>query len=361
VPGLLEAHVRLALTLVLVLVVAWFAVETAISAIALGALAILLDARFEEPARPRAREDGPARHLSLRAVLAGFLALAVLGNGAGGAMLAAASRPDGAVAVIGHRGAAGTRPENTLASIAQAVEDGADWVEIDVQATADGEVVVVHDRDFMKLAGVDLRVRDATLADLAGIDVGGWFDPAYAGERTPTLAQALEAVRGRARLLIELKYYGEDPTLAARVAEIVDRAGMGGEVAVMSLSYPAAVSMRRLRPEWRVGVLAATSVGEIARLEGDFVAVNAASVTPRLARAAAAAGKDLYAWTVNDPLRMSALVSMGVDGLITDEPGLARETLETRAGLGAPGRLLLVVAERLGVSLPAKASRDASP
>jgi len=199
------------------------------------------------------------------------------------------------------------------------------------------------------------------MADLAGIDVGSWFDPAHAGERTPTLGQALEAVRGRARLLIELKYYGEDATLAGRVAEIVDRAGMGAEVAVMSLSYPAVRSMRRLRPQWRVGVLAATALGRAARLDGDFIAVSAATVTPRLARATAAAGKDLYAWTVNDPLRMSAMMSMGVDGLITDEPALAREMVEIRAEIGAPGRLLLFLAQRMGVTLPVEVSRDASP
>ncbi len=361
VPGLFDVHVRTALALVLLLVLGWLLVETVISAVSLGALALLLNARSEAPAprvSPVERQGRWPR--SPRVALAGAAAAVTLGYAAGGTMLTMASEPEDAVAVIGHRGAAGARPENTLAAISRAVEDGADWVEIDVQATADGEVVVIHDRDLMKLAGVELRVRDATLAELAQIDIGSWFDPSYADERTPTLAQALEAVRGRARLLIELKYYGADPDLGPRVAEVVERAGMEAEVAVMSLSYSAVRAMRGFRPDWRVGVLAATTVGRLARLEGDFVAVNAATVTPRLVRATRVADKDLYAWTVNDPLRMSALVSMGVDGLITDEPRLARETLEVRAALGAPGRLLLFLAERLGIDLPVKVYRDAS-
>ena len=85
----------------------------------------------------------------------------------------------------GHRSPRGCRqaPENTLASIRQAIKDGADWIEIDVQETLDGEVVVIHDSDFMKLAGVDLRVWDGTLEQLREIDVGSWFGPEFSTER----------------------------------------------------------------------------------------------------------------------------------------------------------------------------------
>ena len=80
----------------------------------------------------------------------------------------------------------------------RAIADGADWVEVDVQETTDGEVVVVHDSDFMKLAGVPLKVWEATIAEVEAVDVGSRFDPAFAGERVPTLAAVLEACRGRA-------------------------------------------------------------------------------------------------------------------------------------------------------------------
>jgi len=87
---------------------------------------------------------------------------------------------DSDVAIIGHRGAAGSRPENTMAAVERAIADGADWVEVDVQETADGEVVVVHDSDFMKAAGISLKDWDATLQNLAGIDIGSRFDAVYA-------------------------------------------------------------------------------------------------------------------------------------------------------------------------------------
>jgi glycerophosphoryl diester phosphodiesterase len=79
-----------------------------------------------------------------------------------------------------------------------------------VQESADGEVVVVHDSDFMKLAGVDLKVWNGTLTQISTLDVGSWFSPAFAAERVPTLQQVLDTARGNSGVLIELKYYGYD-------------------------------------------------------------------------------------------------------------------------------------------------------
>ena len=290
----------------------------------------------------------------------GCLVLGVIGLIAAGAALDRIQTRDD-IQIIAHRGAAGARPENTLASVRKAIEDKADWIEIDVQETADGEVVVIHDSDFMKLSGRNLKIWDATLQDLAQIDIGSWFDPAYAAERTPTLAQVLDIARNRAKVLVELKYYGHDVDLEARTARVIEQAGMADQVAIMSLKYPAIQKMREIRPDWRTGVLAATAVGNITRLDGDFVAVNVHQVGPRLLSAAKAAGKDVYAWTVNDPLEMSAMISLGVDGIITDEPALARQVLIERASMSSPERLLLLVAERLGLSLPTGEYRDASP
>jgi glycerophosphoryl diester phosphodiesterase len=95
------------------------------------------------------------------------------------------------VLVIAHRGAAATAPENTIAAIKRGIADGADWLEIDVQETADGTVVVMHDRDFMRQAGAPLPVHAATAQDLAQLDIGAWFGPDFAGEQVATLDEAL--------------------------------------------------------------------------------------------------------------------------------------------------------------------------
>jgi glycerophosphoryl diester phosphodiesterase len=271
-------------------------------------------------------------------------------------------RMDDEIQVIAHRGAAGARPENTMAAFDLAIEDKATWVELDVQESADGEIIVMHDSDYMKIAGTDLKVWDATTDGLADIDIGSWFDPEFASERTPLLRDVLELAKDSGSgILIELKYYGHDEMLEQRVAEVVEETGMTDQVRAMSLKYDAVRKMKALRPGWTVGLLATATVGDLTALETDFLAVNMATASLRLVRDARAAGKEVYVWTVNDPLSMSRMASLGVSGLITDEPALARQVLEQRAELGAAERLVLALGSKLGLNASDKVYRDASP
>ena len=351
---------RIKLALALGIALFWGLCNLLISAIALGALARILNGCFGGARAPDVvPEITGGQLLTLRTLGAGAVALTLFGLIAGAVMIQRV-QAETSVEIIAHRGAAGMRPENTLASIRQAVEDGADWVEIDVQETADGQVVVMHDSDFMKLAGVDLRIWEATLDDLSRIDIGSWFDPIYADQRTPLLEDVLEIVRDKSNLLIELKYYGHDVDLEARTIATVEAAGMADQVATMSLKYPAVQKMKELKPDWTAGVLAATSIGDLARLDADFIAVSTAMVSPRLIRAAHHNNKKLYVWTVNDPFQMSAMISKGVDGLITDEPALARRVIDIRAELSTPERIFLMFAENFGLSISEQRYRDNS-
>lgn len=349
VPHLVSDVPRVFYVSTALLILLWLICNTLITAVSNGALAVLLNKEFEARYADKPVFDSGIIHLGGRKTLA-LLALIALSLGTlflGGN----ASQQVGGVqevAVIGHRGAAASRPENTMAAIIKAVEDDADWVEIDVQESADGKLIVVHDSDFMKSAGVATKVWDVTTEELAGIDIGSWFDPAYADERTPLLADVLQAVKGRSKLIIELKYYGHDVDLENRVIALVEAAGMQDDIATMSLKYPAVQKMKSLRPDWRAGVLAATSVGNLAGLTGDFLAVSAASLSGRLQAQAAVAGKDVYVWTVNDAAVMSRMISMGVDGLITDKPDLAREVIAYYQTLSTPERLMLRLADRIG-------------
>jgi glycerophosphoryl diester phosphodiesterase len=290
-------------------------------------------------------------------LLIGCTAIAILV----GAWLLNGIQADDNVMVIAHRGAAGKAPENTSASIRQAIKDGADWVEIDVQETVDGEVVVIHDSDFMKLAGVDTKVWDGTLKQLKEIDVGSWFDPKFSAERVPTLAETLEEVRGKSSLLIELKYYGHDQQLEQRVVDIVEKAGMVDDVAIMSLKYEGIKKIRELRPAWVIGLLSSKAIGNLSDLDLDFLAVNMAMASSGFIRRTRAAGKKVFVWTVNDQVSMSRMMSLGIDGIITDEPELARNVLFERSELNSIERLLIHTAVLLGQPVPQRTYRDQSP
>ncbi len=346
----------------------WSLANVILTALTSGSLSIVLSDQLEARGAPISvsfdtKVSRPARFggaVTTMAIAFGFASLA--GIASGWTLLASVQTTD-TVEIIAHRGAAGSRPENTMASFRKAIEDGADWIELDVQETADGEVVVIHDSDFMKLAGVDLKIWDATMPDLAEIDIGTWFSPDYASERTPTLRAVLEEAKekDKAGVLIELKYYDHDERLEERVIRIVEATGMTGRIAVMSLKYPAVQKMKALRPHWRVGLLAATAIGDLTQLEADFLAVNTGIATSDLIRRARKAGRDVYVWTVNDPISMSRMISRGAAGLITDEPALAREVLSERAKLSTPERLLLLAADLFDLQMNRKTYRDASP
>jgi glycerophosphoryl diester phosphodiesterase len=253
------------------------------------------------------------------------------------------------VDVIAHRGAAAVAPENTLAAFDRAIADGADWVELDVLETADGEVVVVHDRDLMRVAGVNLAIADATIDQLRNIDVGSWFASEFAAQRVPTLADVLELCRGRVGVVIELKYFGRDERLEERVVDVVEAARMESQVVVMSLNHDGIRKIRTLRPEWRVGLITAVAVGNLTTVDADFLAVNRNLATPLFIRDAHAAGKDVYVWPVYDRVEKARMISRGADGLITNAPAAGREMVTALMEMTRPERLAVDVALWIGM------------
>lgn len=260
--------------------------------------------------------------------------------------------------ITAHRGASAAAPENTLAAVRRAIEDGADWVEIDVQETADGVVVVVHDSDLKKLARNPLRIWEATADELRAVDIGSSFAPEFAGERVPTLEEVLAACKGRVGLNIELKYYGHDQDLEQRVVDLVEAAGMESQIVIMSLKHDAIRKIQALRPKWKVGLLTAVAVGDLTRLDADFLAVSVKLATRNLVRAAHRNDKEVFVWTINDPVSMSVMMSQGVDNIITDKPALARHVLEERAEMNPVERLLVELAVLFGVRPQTSGSID---
>ena len=314
-----------------------------------------------EPQMPAGAEVGGAgmsRLLSGRA-LAGLAALAILAA-VGFALLAfLATRRNQPVLVIAHRGASASAPENTLASFRLAVEQGTDFVELDVQESKDGQVLVIHDSDLMKVGRAAMKIWENDAAQLRTVDIGSHAGPQYSGERVPTLAEVLAVCKGKARVVVELKAYGHNERLEERVCEVVETAGMQSECIFMSLDQGMVRKMKQLRPSWRCGVLVAKAFGDLTSLHADFLAIEARMATGRFIRRARRAGQDVYVWTVNDPAWMLVAMSHGADGLITDKPDLARKVVARRAEMSDTQRLLLALLVRLGARTESLADENA--
>ena len=224
--------------------------------------------------------------------------------------------------VIAHRGASGTRPENTLVAFRRAAELGAHMIELDVQLTRDHEVVVMHDWTLDRTTDGTGAVGAITVADLRGLDAGAWFDAGFRGERVPTLAEVLAAVA--LPVNVELKPVGDDG-LVERALAVVDAAGAAARVVFSSFDPSSLVRLRGRAFGARIGVLWEDAPIEDAlrlaeRVGARTLHVRKDAITEAVVVAARAAGLGVLGWTVNDPRDCDRLDAAGVDGVFTDFP-----------------------------------------
>jgi glycerophosphoryl diester phosphodiesterase len=247
-----------------------------------------------------------------------------------------AERP---TAVTAHRGGTVHAVENTLSAIREAIDDGAQFAEIDVQVSRDGVLVVTHDSDFSRQAGVAKKVWEMDYEEIRAIPLTreGMTEPEY----VPTFAEVLKAARGRIRVNIELKYYGDhQPRLAERVVEAVRALDMEDQVIVQSLHYAGLQEVRAAAPAIPVGYLFSVNAREPARLDVDFFSVQLGRVDHAFIHSAHRRGLEVHVWTVDDPADMQRLIDLGADNLITNRPREALALARAQAARTPPERAL---------------------
>lgn len=231
--------------------------------------------------------------------------------------------------ITAHRGLSAHAPENTLYAFSDAIEAGADYIELDVQQTKDGELVVLHDHNLKRTTGVNREIWDMTYAEIRDLDAGSWFDSAYANARIPTLAETLQFVDGRVQLNIEIKPTEHTTdTLEADVAELITAYDYADSCWVTSFSYGALKKIKQANPEIRTGYVMSVAYGQFYQLKyADAFSLNKAFVTGQVVNAAHQAGKQVFAWTVNSVSEVRSLYHLQVDNIITDDPVMVQEVV----------------------------------
>ena len=332
--------VGLLLTLQLFCVTALSLFTVGVNAIILARCYLILspDHELVVPTGPNL-DDGPKQRTRL-AVWSTVLVFLVLAAGAAYAALEQSDLEDDIV-ITAHRGSSLSAPENTISAILVAAEDGADYAEIDVQETADGRVVVIHDTDLKRIAGLDKKIWQATYEELLQYDIGSWFGPEFAGERIPTLAQAIDAAKGRIDLNIEIKVGPEDRHLIDNVVRTIREKEFGSQCIVTSLSFNALQEVARLDPTLLRGYIVYQALGGLDRIDADQLMVGVKLANTLALSQAHGAGKQVHVWTINDARQMSIMIDRGVDGILTDDPRRLVAVLEERAELNDLERLLL--------------------
>lgn len=240
------------------------------------------------------------------------------------------------VDVIAHRGASGYAPENTMAAFDKALQMKADYIELDVQMSKDGELVIIHDTTVNRTTDIDLvlpvAVKDLTLAELRKLDAGSFFGPQFAGERIPTFEEVLDRYKGKIGMLIELKEPARYPGIEGKVSAALKERRMdkpkNGKIIVQSFDFNSVYKIHQLLPSMPTGVLTSKAADLTdAKLKefssyAKYVNANLKNVAadPTLVPRIHALGMKITPWTVRSRDEVPPLLKAGVDGIVTDFP-----------------------------------------
>ncbi|MFY0743994.1 glycerophosphodiester phosphodiesterase family protein [Solibacillus silvestris] len=234
------------------------------------------------------------------------------------------------VSNVAHRGATAYSPENTIAAFDLAVDMKADYIEIDVQRSKDGELVLIHDTTVDRTTDGTGKVGDLTLEQLRSLDAGSWKGEQFAGEPIPTFEEILDHYHGKIGILIELKapelYPGIEEQVAAALIERNLHKPQNEKIIIQSFNFESIKKMDQLLPKVPIGVLtsnrADTTLEALQEFStyADWFNPSYGNVTEELVNQVHSLGMQIGSWTVRSQEAADFLFEMGVDAIISDYP-----------------------------------------
>ncbi len=231
--------------------------------------------------------------------------------------------------VTAHRGASVSYPENTMAAFEGAKELGADWVELDVQQSRDGQIFVMHDTNFLRTAGVDRNTWEMDYDEIRLLDVGSFFDSRFKAECAPLLSDVIAyAKKNGIRLNIEMKPTGHEQDFEQNVAGIIEAEKFWEQCVVTSQVYDVLEKVKAYDSRIPTVYVMSLAYGDINMLTAaDHFSIEASNITKKMVSDVHNAGKEIYAWTVNTEESINRMIELNVDNIITDDITLAKECI----------------------------------
>lgn len=242
--------------------------------------------------------------------------------------------------VIAHRGASAHAPENTLSAFKLAIDQGADVIEFDVQLSSDKSVVVYHDHSLERTTDGVGYVKDQNLDYLKSLNAGKAYGPAFDGEKIPTLDEVFQIVSTKSFYNIELKNsltpFEDLPSL---VLQLIKNHNLLDNVLISSFNPFALIKLGKQNPHVRKGLLLyyplpveLSSRFSIVPYKYQTVHINFSSLRTKTVKAFQGKGNLVFSYTLNHPGDIRSALAYGIDGFFTDDPALARRTLQNSAG-----------------------------
>ena len=226
--------------------------------------------------------------------------------------------------IIAHRGASFDAPENTLAAVKMAWQQGADAVEVDVHLSADNKIMVIHDKDTRRTSGTDLKVKETISNELRKLDVGSFKSSKYTGERIPFLEEIIETIPKGKMLFVEIK---SDESMLPVLKKLIEKSGKTGQIVIIGFDFATVEEAKSMMPDipvyWLKFSFIRYSGGIIERVKEaglDGLNLHHKNISGKFASKVKKAGLGLYTWTVDDPMEAKRLQDLGIDGITTNRP-----------------------------------------
>jgi len=238
---------------------------------------------------------------------------------------------------IAHRGFSSQFPENTLLSFQKALDLGVGWLELDLQLTRDGHLIVLHDRTVDRTTDGSGQAVDLALDEIKGLDAGGWLAPEFASQRIPTFEEVIEGLDPPAILVAELKFAGNDGIQS--VIDLINERDASDRVVISSFDLEKLPAVKTLAPELPTTALLKTDGTspqekvDLARELGvDTLGPRCTDITRELVEVAHEAGLLVRAWGLgrDQGEEMRRLIDLGIDGMTTDCPDILQRILVSR-------------------------------
>lgn len=232
--------------------------------------------------------------------------------------------------ITAHRGASGVAPENTIAALNQAIKDGADFAEIDIQTTKDGKIILLHDDTLDRTTNGTGPVGRYNWGYLKKLDAGVWFDNKFSGEKIPLLNEVIDVVKGKMQLNIEVK---TDSFSFNKVQDLIDtiyKKDFIDQCIITSFQRPLIDYISQIDAQIQTGIIFSSlpdSLEEIYNSSYDILSCHFTLINKKLVQQTHSYSKQVHVWTVNEENEMLKMIEYGVDSIITNYPGLLKNLL----------------------------------
>lgn len=242
--------------------------------------------------------------------------------------------------IIAHRGASSFAPENTKAAVIEAIKLKPHRIEIDVQQTQDGEVILMHDITLNRTTNGEGFIKEKTFSELSRLDAGSWFSKAFIGEKIPTLESIIQLINGKCELIIEIKK-GDDfyPNIEKNILNLIKKYNAEDWVIIHSFDNKILETVHKLNPNISlhklfvgklkfVPFIVTNTINKLDWEAHNYIeeySINYAFANRDIIKNLKSRGKKVNVWTVNSHCIAKELISLGVDGIITNNPRLLEE------------------------------------